>query len=191
MVRRIVGARPAALGTGGRWLQDLHRDLGARLQGRTPVPQLALRQPRGCQEAAGGLRGGVGASTPSGVLDSSPIRAQLRHMARSVSKAFAGLSDWLSKWMGSHWAFLIAALLVVSGLAVVRSERHQHRHQHRDPADGVRPAEHPEQGLRGPPPEARRDHHAPGGSERRRRRAFRSSRPKRSRNSKMTWTQRL
>ena len=38
-------------------------------------------------------------------------------MARSVSKAFAGLSDWLSKWMGSHWAFLIAALLVVIGLA--------------------------------------------------------------------------
>ncbi len=37
-------------------------------------------------------------------------------MARSVSKVFARLSDWLSKWMGSHWAFLVAAVLVAIGL---------------------------------------------------------------------------
>jgi low affinity Fe/Cu permease len=37
-------------------------------------------------------------------------------MARSVSKVFARISDWLSKWMGSHWAFLIAAVLVALGL---------------------------------------------------------------------------
>jgi low affinity Fe/Cu permease len=31
---------------------------------------------------------------------------------------FASLASWLSKWMGSPWAVLVAALLVVIGLAV-------------------------------------------------------------------------
>jgi low affinity Fe/Cu permease len=38
-------------------------------------------------------------------------------MNRQVSKMFASLASWLSKWMGSHWAILIAALLVLIGLA--------------------------------------------------------------------------
>jgi low affinity Fe/Cu permease len=39
-------------------------------------------------------------------------------MARSISKGFARVADRLSRWMGSHWAVLIAASLVVIGLAV-------------------------------------------------------------------------
>jgi low affinity Fe/Cu permease len=35
-----------------------------------------------------------------------------------TSKTFASLASWLSKWMGSHWAVLVAAVLVVIGLAV-------------------------------------------------------------------------
>jgi low affinity Fe/Cu permease len=37
-------------------------------------------------------------------------------MNRQISKTFASLASWLSKWMGSHWAVLVAALLVVIGL---------------------------------------------------------------------------
>jgi low affinity Fe/Cu permease len=39
-------------------------------------------------------------------------------MNRQVSKTFASLASWLSKWMGSHWAVLATALLVVIGLVV-------------------------------------------------------------------------
>ena len=38
-------------------------------------------------------------------------------MARRTSRLFASLATWLSKWMGSHWAVVIAAALVVVGLA--------------------------------------------------------------------------
>src|SRR5512133_1262452 len=38
-------------------------------------------------------------------------------MARRMSRTFASLATWLSKWMGSHWAVVIAAGLVVIGLA--------------------------------------------------------------------------
>jgi low affinity Fe/Cu permease len=38
-------------------------------------------------------------------------------MNRQISKTFASLASWLSKWMGSHWAVLVAALLIVIGLA--------------------------------------------------------------------------
>jgi low affinity Fe/Cu permease len=37
-------------------------------------------------------------------------------MSRQISKTFATLASWLSKWMGSHWAVLVAAVLVVVGL---------------------------------------------------------------------------
>jgi low affinity Fe/Cu permease len=37
---------------------------------------------------------------------------------RQISKTFASLASWLSRWMGSHWAVLVAALLVVIGLAI-------------------------------------------------------------------------
>ena len=37
-------------------------------------------------------------------------------MTGSISKVFARLADWLSTWMGSHWAFIGAAVLVVVGL---------------------------------------------------------------------------
>lgn len=39
-------------------------------------------------------------------------------MSRQITRMFASLASWLSKWMGSHWAVLVAALLVVIGLAV-------------------------------------------------------------------------
>ena len=39
-------------------------------------------------------------------------------MVRHHSKAFASVATWLSKWMGSHWAVLVAAGLVVASLAV-------------------------------------------------------------------------
>jgi low affinity Fe/Cu permease len=38
-------------------------------------------------------------------------------VARRTSRLFASLATWLSKWMGSHWAVVIAAALVVVGLA--------------------------------------------------------------------------
>ena len=39
-------------------------------------------------------------------------------MVRRHSKAFASMATWLSKWMGSHWAVLVAAGLVVATLAL-------------------------------------------------------------------------
>jgi low affinity Fe/Cu permease len=36
---------------------------------------------------------------------------------REISRAFAGLATWLSRWMGSLWAVLVTAALVVVGLA--------------------------------------------------------------------------
>ncbi len=36
----------------------------------------------------------------------------------SVSKFFARFAAWLAKWMGSHWAFAIAALFVLLGLTL-------------------------------------------------------------------------
>jgi low affinity Fe/Cu permease len=44
-------------------------------------------------------------------------------MSRQISKKFASLASWLSKWMGSHWAVLVAALLVVIGLVVFGVDR--------------------------------------------------------------------
>lgn len=38
-------------------------------------------------------------------------------MARRTSRIFASLATWLSRWMGSHWAVVVAAGLVVIGLA--------------------------------------------------------------------------
>lgn len=38
-------------------------------------------------------------------------------MSRKIQKAFASLASWLSKWMGSHWAVVVAAVLVVIALA--------------------------------------------------------------------------
>jgi low affinity Fe/Cu permease len=37
-------------------------------------------------------------------------------MSRKIQKAFASLASWLSKWMGSHWAVVVAAVLVVIAL---------------------------------------------------------------------------
>jgi low affinity Fe/Cu permease len=39
-------------------------------------------------------------------------------MSRVTSKRFASLASWLAKWLGSHWAVVAAALLIVIGLAV-------------------------------------------------------------------------
>jgi low affinity Fe/Cu permease len=36
---------------------------------------------------------------------------------RGISRSFAALASWLSKWMGSHWAVIVAACLVVIALA--------------------------------------------------------------------------
>ena len=44
-------------------------------------------------------------------------------MSKQISKKFAALASWLSKWMGSHWAVLVAALLVVIGLVVFGVDR--------------------------------------------------------------------
>ena len=38
---------------------------------------------------------------------------------REISKTFASLATWLSKWMGSHWAVLVTGVLVGIGLATV------------------------------------------------------------------------
>ena len=40
-----------------------------------------------------------------------------------ITLFFSRFSNWLSKWAGSHWAFLSAALLVVVGLAVLGIEK--------------------------------------------------------------------
>ena len=37
-------------------------------------------------------------------------------MGGRLSKFFSQFSQWLSRWMGSHWAFVISALLVGLGL---------------------------------------------------------------------------
>jgi low affinity Fe/Cu permease len=37
-------------------------------------------------------------------------------MGGRISKFFSRFSNWLAKWMGSHWAFVTAAILVVVGL---------------------------------------------------------------------------
>jgi low affinity Fe/Cu permease len=39
-------------------------------------------------------------------------------MSRQISKKFASLASWLSKWMGSPWALIVVALLVAIGLLV-------------------------------------------------------------------------
>jgi low affinity Fe/Cu permease len=39
-------------------------------------------------------------------------------MNRKLSKMFASMASVLSKWMGSPWALIVAALLVVIGLLV-------------------------------------------------------------------------
>jgi low affinity Fe/Cu permease len=38
---------------------------------------------------------------------------------REVTKTFASLATWLSRWMGSLWAVLVTAALVGLGLATV------------------------------------------------------------------------
>ena len=42
---------------------------------------------------------------------------------RKIQKAFASLASWLSKWMGSHWAVVAAAALVVIGLVIFGIDR--------------------------------------------------------------------
>jgi low affinity Fe/Cu permease len=37
-------------------------------------------------------------------------------MKTGISGFFARFANWLAKWMGSHWAFVIAAIAVVIGL---------------------------------------------------------------------------
>lgn len=39
-------------------------------------------------------------------------------MSRRTSNAFAALASWLSKWIGSHWAILVVAVLVLIGLTL-------------------------------------------------------------------------
>jgi low affinity Fe/Cu permease len=39
-------------------------------------------------------------------------------MSRQTSRRFASVASWVSKWVGSHWAAVAVALLVVIGLAV-------------------------------------------------------------------------
>src|ERR1043166_6685664 len=39
-------------------------------------------------------------------------------MSRETSRRFASAASWLSKWVGSHWAALAVALLIVICLAV-------------------------------------------------------------------------
>jgi low affinity Fe/Cu permease len=39
-------------------------------------------------------------------------------MGGRVSRFFAQFSNWLAKWMGSHWAFVISAVLVGLSLLV-------------------------------------------------------------------------
>ena len=43
-------------------------------------------------------------------------------MSGGVSKFFSTFSNWLAKWMGSHWAFVGAAILVGVGLLTVGVE---------------------------------------------------------------------
>src|SRR6187200_1415950 len=43
-------------------------------------------------------------------------------MSGRVSKFFSTFSNWLAKWMGSHWAFVGAAILVLIGLLTVGVE---------------------------------------------------------------------
>ena len=38
---------------------------------------------------------------------------------REITKAFASLATWLSRWVGSLWAVLVTAVLVGVGLATV------------------------------------------------------------------------
>lgn len=40
----------------------------------------------------------------------------------NISKFFSAFSNWLSKWMGSHWAFVTAAILVLIGLITLGVE---------------------------------------------------------------------
>lgn len=40
----------------------------------------------------------------------------------AVDRFFTGFSSWVAKWTGSHWAFVIAAILVVTGLLFVGIE---------------------------------------------------------------------
>jgi low affinity Fe/Cu permease len=40
-------------------------------------------------------------------------------MGRRISSAFSALASWLAKWMGSYWAVVIAALLVVISVAIL------------------------------------------------------------------------
>ena len=44
-------------------------------------------------------------------------------MNRQVSKMFASMASLLSKWMGSPWALIVVALLVVIGLEVFGIDR--------------------------------------------------------------------
>jgi low affinity Fe/Cu permease len=44
-------------------------------------------------------------------------------MNRQVSKMFASIASLLSKWMGSPWALLVVALLVVIGLVAFGVDR--------------------------------------------------------------------
>jgi low affinity Fe/Cu permease len=43
-------------------------------------------------------------------------------MGGRISKVFSVFSNWLANWMGSHWAFLVAAVLVLVGLLTVGVE---------------------------------------------------------------------
>jgi low affinity Fe/Cu permease len=43
-------------------------------------------------------------------------------MQGEISRVFSAFSNWLAKWMGSHWAFAVAAVAVLIGLLTVGVE---------------------------------------------------------------------
>lgn len=40
-----------------------------------------------------------------------------------INRFFSRFSNWLAKWMGSHWVFVVAAVLVLVGLVAVGIDR--------------------------------------------------------------------
>jgi low affinity Fe/Cu permease len=44
-------------------------------------------------------------------------------MEGTITRSFSRFSNWLAKWMGSHWAFVVAAVVVLIGLVMFGIER--------------------------------------------------------------------
>jgi hypothetical protein len=68
--------------------------------------------------------------------------------SEGMDRFFTAFSTLVPKWTGSHWTSRSSAVLVVVSLLTIGGGGHQHRDLHRDPADSVRPSEHPEPRLR-------------------------------------------